>query len=86
MQTIHQVDFARTPTRSPENVEALKLLHSLPDAVLVSDAEAALVLNKAQATLARWRAQGKGPMVTRVGTRAIAYTMGDLRRFLGQAG
>lgn len=51
-----------------------------PDEIGIPDTEAAKVLNVKVATLASWRAQGKGPRFFKVG-RSILYTPKTIREF-----
>ena len=51
---------------------------------LVSDAEAAEMLRVLRATLATWRAKGKGPPYVKLGRR-VFYCPVDLRRFIANA-
>lgn len=51
-------------------------------ASLLTPAETAIVLRLEPHTLANWRSLGKGPRVTRVGTRRIAYRVRDVLAFV----
>jgi hypothetical protein len=45
--------------------------------------EAAYVLNRTVATLARWRVTGEGPAFVRPKPRLVRYRLVDLEAFLG---
>lgn len=54
---------------------------------LVTETEAAAILNAAVGTLRNWRALGKGPRVYKIGERLCRYRRADLVAFIaGSAG
>lgn len=56
-------------------------LHALCDEALLRVGEAALFLNIAANSLNWYRAQRIGPDYVRMGSRAIRYRVGDLRKY-----
>lgn len=56
-----------------------------PGIDLLVPAEAAYLLNRSVATLARWRVAGTGPAFTRPMRRMVFYRRADIEAFLGEA-
>ena len=49
--------------------------------ISISEQEAAPILGVIPATMANWRASGKGPSFFLAGTRSIRYTLSDVLAF-----
>jgi hypothetical protein len=54
-----------------------------PGASALTPAEAAYLLNRSVATLARWRVTGEGPAFVRPKPRLVRYRLADIEAFLG---
>ena len=54
-----------------------------PNAVTLTPEEAAYVLGRSVATLARWRVTGEGPAFVRPKPRLVRYRLADIEAFLG---
>lgn len=73
--------LASTPRkRPPQNPRAPKSGVSA-----LTPQEAAFVLGRSVATLARWRVTGEGPAFVRPKSRLVRYRLVDLEAFLGTA-
>jgi len=54
-----------------------------PGASALTPEEAAYLLNRSVATLARWRVTGEGPAFVRPKPRLVRYRLADIEAFLG---
>ena len=63
-------------------VEFIAKLLEGPDDMLLRTPEAAALLGMSQQWLETGRSSGYGPKFTRIGSRSVAYQMGDLRAYL----
>jgi predicted DNA-binding transcriptional regulator AlpA len=48
----------------------------------LNDSEAAEMIGVCARTLHRWRKNGEGPMVTRIGPKLVRYTKSDIAAWL----
>ena len=55
------------------------------DEKLITEKEAAQLLNKNPKTLYRWRAAGVSPRYMKLPTGSVLYRLADLRRFISDA-
>jgi predicted DNA-binding transcriptional regulator AlpA len=55
------------------------------DDLLLTPAEASKMLARSNKTLEFWRSIGIGPRTVRLGARALAYRLGDLRAYIAEA-
>ena len=55
------------------------------DEKLISEKQAARLLNKNPKTLYRWRAAGVAPTYTKLPTGSILYRLADLQRYIKDA-
>ena len=55
------------------------------DEKLITEKQAAHLLNKNPRTLARWRVNGVAPTYTKLSTGSILYRLADLQRYIKDA-
>lgn len=60
-------------------------LNSNIDEKLITEKEAAQLLNKNPKTLYRWRRNGVSPRYMKLPTGSVLYRLADLRRFISDA-
>jgi predicted DNA-binding transcriptional regulator AlpA len=53
--------------------------------MVVRPIQAAALLGIARQTLDQWRSEGRGPRPLRIGRRAVAYRLGEIRRFIRES-
>lgn len=78
MSVISPPEGAPRKARKPQLPRAPKL-----GATTLTPEEAAYVLDRSVATLARWRVTGEGPAFVRPKPRLVRYRLVDLEAFLG---
>ncbi len=78
MPVISPSEAAGRKRRKPQIPRAPK-----PGTSALAPEEAAYVLGRSVATLARWRIQGEGPAFVRPKPRLVRYRLEDLEAFLG---
>ena len=78
MSVISPIEAAGRKRRKPQIPRAPK-----PGTTALTTEEAAYVLGRSVATLARWRIEGEGPVFVRPKPRLVRYRLADIEAFLG---
>jgi hypothetical protein len=77
-----QLAKAIAPQLAEELAKKLKIPLLAGDDCLLTPAETEEFLNRAGSTLELWRSTGVGPRYVRLGSRGVAYRLGDLRAYV----